>query len=308
MLGCGAETLASETDHGPLGEMMAATHSSLMSERLAPNSRRRLRRFGWIIVLVVGVGLFESVRQALLNTGNPNFVPSLILLGAAVMPATFVAFLYALRLPYTASTGMLATVAVIGGVIGIVVAGLLEYKTLLRLNTLPMLAVGLIEETSKLIVPVVVLIAVRRLRNGADGLLLGVAAGAGFAALETMGYAFVVLIQSGGNLSAVDGVLLLRGLLSPAAHMAWTGLTGAAIGAAFAAGWTRRSILICIVAFAFAVGLHTTWDTLATTKAFIVLAAIAMIALAWTTHLLSRSARRRAATTSLAGIPASGPA
>jgi RsiW-degrading membrane proteinase PrsW (M82 family) len=57
-----------------------------------------------------------------------------------------------------------------------------------------------------------------------------------------MGYAFVVLIQSQGNLAVVEEVLLVRGVLSPAAHMAWTGLTAAALWRAAERGWTVRAI------------------------------------------------------------------
>ncbi len=63
----------------------------------------------------------------------------------------------------------------------------------------------------------------------ADGLVIGVAVGMGFAALETMGYAFVALIASRGDIGAVEQMLLLRGVLSPAGHMAWTGLACAAL-------------------------------------------------------------------------------
>ena len=64
-----------------------------------------------------------------------------------------------------------------------------------------MIGVGLIEEASKLIVPAAILLLVRRYRTAADGLLLGVAAGAGFAAMETMGYAFTTLVTSRGSIT-----------------------------------------------------------------------------------------------------------
>ena len=83
-----------------------------------------------------------------------------------------------------------------------------------HLGTLPMIAVGLIEETAKLMLPALLLL-LGRYRRPADGLLIGVASGAGFAVLETMGYGFVVLIISHGNLSAVDGVLMTRGTAQP---------------------------------------------------------------------------------------------
>ncbi|MDT4945588.1 MAG: hypothetical protein QOH14_2321 [Pseudonocardiales bacterium] len=54
----------------------------------------------------------------------------------------------------------------------------LEYKTLRTLGTLPMIAVALVEETVKMIVPAVALVGSRH-RSRADGLLIGVASGAG---------------------------------------------------------------------------------------------------------------------------------
>jgi protease PrsW len=47
----------------------------------------RPNRYAWIVVLVVGICLFEAVRHTLIATQNANLVPSLILLGALVVPA-----------------------------------------------------------------------------------------------------------------------------------------------------------------------------------------------------------------------------
>ncbi|MCU1619866.1 MAG: hypothetical protein JWR41_1872, partial [Modestobacter sp.] len=52
-----------------------------------------LRRWSWLPVLAVGAVLYELVRLTLEDTGNPLFVPTLILLGAAVVPVAFVAFI-----------------------------------------------------------------------------------------------------------------------------------------------------------------------------------------------------------------------
>lgn len=168
-------------------------------------------------------------------------------------------------------------------------AGTLEFDTLHRLGMVPMLAVGVIEEVAKLIAPVVVLILTRH-RHPADGLLAGVAAGAGFAALETMGYAFVVLVQSGGDLGAVEGVLLLRGVLSPAAHMAWTGLTAAALWRAAQRRRGPRAISGFVGVFVLAVALHTAWDTIASPAAFLVIALVSLGLLTITTHRLATAA------------------
>jgi len=69
------------------------------------------RRWAWVPTLLVGVALFELVRSALVDTGNPNLLPSLILLGASVIPASFVAVVYGRRLAYDVSGLLLAFTA-----------------------------------------------------------------------------------------------------------------------------------------------------------------------------------------------------
>ena len=252
------------------------------------------RRWAWVAVLAGGVVLFEIVRRVLIRTENPNLVPSLILLGAAVAPATFVVFILGRRLPYDISGGAIGVVAFLSGIVGVVTAGLLEYDTLRDLGVLPMVAVGFIEEAAKLIVPAILLIGLHRYRLPSDGLLIGVAAGAGFAALETMGYAFVTLISSRGSLAAVDNVLLLRGLLAPAAHMAWTGLTATALWYAVARKWRVGAVWRFIAVFLVAVALHATWDSVGTIPVYIVLSAISLGLLTWFAHLLARGSRVQA--------------
>lgn len=257
---------------------------------VAPAPPSFARRHAWIGVLVVGVALFVAVERTMVATGNPNFVPSSILLGAAIVPAAFLTFVYGRRLPYDVPAPLVATAAFLGGVIGTVVAGTLEYDAQRDLGVLPMVAVGLIEETSKLLIPIAVLIFFRRYRTASDGLLVGVAAGAGFAALETMGYAFVTLLQSKGSLIATVDVLLLRGIMSPAGHMAWTGIAATALFAAAQSGWRGRAIGRFVAAFVLAVALHTLWDSQSSLIGTAIVAVVSLAALGWTVHRVARSA------------------
>ena len=242
-----------------------------------------LPRRAWLLVLAGGVALFVAVQRALVTTGDPNFIPSVIFLGAAVVPATFVAFVFGRRLPYDVPVGVVGLAALVGGVVGTVVAGVLEYNTLRRLGFLPLVAVGAIEEASKLIVPAAILLFTRY-RRPADGLLVGVASGAGFAALETMGYAFVDVVHSHGNITAVENLLLVRGILSPAGHMAWTGILAAALWECAAQRWTRRSIRHLVAAYLIVVLLHSLWDGVSVLPAFGVIAGVSLVLLGWVTH------------------------
>jgi RsiW-degrading membrane proteinase PrsW (M82 family) len=256
--------------------------------------RDHSRRWAWLGVLVIGLVLYVLVLRTLVRTQNPNFVPALILLGATVVPLAFLTFAQARTGRWQVPAWALVTSAFFGGVIGTVVAGTLEYDTLRRLGALPMLFVALIEESAKLIVPVILLLTVltrHRRRLPSDGLIIGVAAGMGFAALETMGYAFSALLSSQGNIGTVEETLFIRGLTAPAGHTAWTGLTAGALWALLASPSARRGLEF-LATFAGAVVLHTLWDTFSGLVAFLVLALISLGWLFWALHRYKAFAER----------------
>jgi RsiW-degrading membrane proteinase PrsW (M82 family) len=234
------------------------------------------RRWSALAVLVVGVLLYLAVRQTIVDTGNPKLLPALILLGASVVPVAAVVLVGGRRLPLGVGATTVVLTGLVGGVVGTVTAAVLEFDVRRDLGALPLFGVGLVEEAAKLIAPVVVLLLVGA-RHRADGLLLGVASGAGFAALETMGFALVVLVQSGGDLGSVDEVLALRGVTSPAAHMAWTGLTAAALWHAAAHRRRPRAWAGLAATYLAVAGLHALWDG---TGSDVVRGALAVVALA----------------------------
>jgi protease PrsW len=234
------------------------------------------RRWAWVGTFVVGAALYLAVLAVITDTDNPNLFPTLILLGALVVPLTFVTFAAGRSGRWVVDETTLGIALLFGGVIGVVVAGLLEYDAMLRLDMLPMIAVGLIEEGAKLIVPLaLVIFAGRRYRSVGGGIVIGIAVGTGFAVLETMGYAFVALIDSGGNVGAAEQTLLVRGLLSPAGHAAWTGLTCWGLWM-LAVEPSGRRLLAFAGLFALAVALHTTWDSLGGRVTYAVVGAISI--------------------------------
>lgn len=243
-------------------------------------------------MLVVGSGLFVLVRQVLADTNNVNLVPSLILLGATTVPASFVAFVYGRGYDFDIGVGTLLLVAFLGGIIGVVTAALIEYQTLRDLGTLPAIAIALIEEAAKLIVPLGVLFLTDH-RRPTNGLLVGVACGAGFAAMETMGYSAVALVRSHESIAAVDNLLLERGLLSPATHMAWTGLAAAALWDAANRGWAPIALLRLLGVFALAVALHATWDAADSVVAYIPIAVVSLVCLKLAAHRLASASELR---------------
>ena len=226
-------------------------------------------------------------------TDNEALGPTLVLLGALVMPAAFLTFVAGRRMPITISSGLLALVGIGGGVVGVVLAGFIEFETLQRLGMAAKAGVAVIEEMAKLIVPAGVLLF-RPPRRVSDGLLLGVASGAGFAALETMGYAFTTVVNRHGDLTTVSNLLLVRGLWSPAGHMAWTGIAAAALCHAVQHRFSRRSTLLFVAALGLSIALHTAWDTLQTPRAYAAIAMLGLGTLALVVRRLAAPARAKA--------------
>jgi RsiW-degrading membrane proteinase PrsW (M82 family) len=213
----------------------------------------------WFQIFVGGLVLFIAVEEAFRITGNPNYFPTVILIGALLVPVSFLAYVWYKVPAKEISLSCLLICFLGGGVVGLITAGLVEYKTIQNMGVLMLLMIGLVEEGAKLIFPMVQYVR-GKYCSEADGLLFGVAAGMGFAALETMGYGMVTFLQSGGNFTALEEALLIRGVLSPAGHAAWTGFVSAVF-------WRERernrhflSFFLIAGAFVLAVVLHTVWD------------------------------------------------
>jgi RsiW-degrading membrane proteinase PrsW (M82 family) len=209
--------------------------------------------------LLIGVMLFIGTEESMRLTGNLNFFPTVVLLGAFVIPTTFIAFFYDHVRDREISLPLLTTCFIVGGAVGLIVAGIVEYGTLQKISLGGLVTVSVIEECAKLLFPLLMYI-LWQYRHEADGLLFGIAAGMGFAALETMGYGVTSFIHSGGNVNTLQQVLLVRGFLSPAGHAAWTGLVCAFL-------WQERQRTGAITvngrvigAFLVAVALHTLWN------------------------------------------------
>ena len=243
----------------------------------------------WLIVLIVGLILFAMLDLTMRSSGDQNLLPALLFVGAFTVPISLVVYFYEHIRDRDISKALLTVCFGVGGALGLTAAGFIEFSTLRTLNLSALVAVGFIEEASKLIFPAFMYMLWRD-RHEADGLLFGVAAGMGFAALETIGYGLLAFTQSHGSLGPVEQTLLLRGLLSPAGHVAWTGLICAVL-------WRERQKaghavinLSVVVAFLLAVALHASWDVVNTvnTPAVVSYGGMALMALLSLTFLILR--------------------
>ena len=177
-----------------------------------------------------------------------------------MVPAAYVAFFYERRHLSQLSMPRTALSFFYGGVLGVFAASLLEPLFISRLTFSSAFTVGLVEEFVKILG---VLVIARHWRHDSelDGIVLGAAAGMGFAALESTGYAFTAFMRSGGSLSVTVVVTLLRGLLSPLGHGTWTAILAGVLFREGVASHFRIDRRV-IGAYLTVVILHGLWDGL----------------------------------------------
>ena len=288
--------------HEETAPAASPSYSPEVSALPAPVSRRSWgRRLGWLAVLVGGLVSYLVVNQTMIDTRNVLFFPTLLLVGAVTVPAAVLLLEYAIGQGLDGHGGLIMGTAVLAGIVGVTLAGSLE-NSLTGTQQQVYLGVAVIEELVKLVVPAAIFLVARRRTAGA-GLALGIASGAGFAVLETMGYAFYALVSRGGGLAAMQETLQLRALLAPASHLAWTGMTAWALWRVGGTPRRRYAVTTLLVTFAGAVGLHYLWDQTEDLTAHTVLAVVSVAVLV---TLMVLSARHNAVR-SQAG-PATGPA
>jgi RsiW-degrading membrane proteinase PrsW (M82 family) len=214
----------------------------------------------WWRVLLTGLLFYAATLGALILTRNPILFPTVVMVGSFMIPITYVAFFYDRRHLSRLTVPKIAQGFIYGGLLGVLAASLLEPLFIRRLDFATAFGVGLIEEFVKILG---ILVIARHMRHDAemDGLLLGVAAGMGFAALESNGYAFTSFLRSQGSLSVTVFVMLLRGILSPIGHGTWTAILTSVLFRESKAGHFRFNSKV-VGAYLTVSILHGLWDGL----------------------------------------------
>ena len=269
---------------------------AMASNRTIPFYRRNSVR-----ALAGGTIAFFILSALVQATDNRGYIPVVIIVGAFVAPVAFVSFVYEREPGRDIRAGVVGLCFVWGGAIGVSVAATLEYATLRSLGTAEMFGVGIIEESAKLIFPLAIYFH-GRYCSEADGVIFGVASGMGFAALETLGYGFAAA-QGSGGIGSVDATLIVRGLLSPAGHGAWTGLVCAVLWREREKAGRRVINLPVMAAFTAAVLFHAFWDIFNSQIGPTAIEAfgielgggvIALLSLSLLFHMVNEAAHRRA--------------
>ncbi|MHB0877926.1 MAG: PrsW family intramembrane metalloprotease [Anaerolineae bacterium] len=216
-------------------------------------------------MLLIGLAVYVACVALLYLTENPNLFPTVVLVGSLLVPMAYVAYFYERRHLSRISVPLVARAFIYGGLLGVIAASILEPLFLepLRMVGLTVgviLGVGLIEEAAK-VLGLFVVAHKRPHHTEITGIVLGAAAGMGFAMLESMGYAFTAFLRSQGSVTDTVTVTLVRGLVSPLGHGTWTAIIGGMLFRESAPGHYRltRSLVLTYLLVSL---LHAAWDGL----------------------------------------------
>ena len=237
----------------------------------------------WWAVFLGGLLLWGATIAVARVTDNIILLPTIVLLGSFLVPITAVVW-YLDHDPSPAlSPRRIVTAFLIGGVMGVLGASLLEYW-LVRSGLIGAFEVGLIEEFVKGVFIVVVALGIHRFHIR-DGMVLGATVGFGFAALESSGYALVSLFVVQGNqlilsLNSVIFTELVRGVLAPVGHGLWSALLGGAIFAAARPGRLRLTWVI-LGTYLLVSTLHGAFDSISSILGYVAISLIGLIPPIW---------------------------
>ncbi|MFC0682203.1 PrsW family intramembrane metalloprotease [Lysobacter korlensis] len=93
-----------------------------------------------------------------------------------------------------------------------------------------------------------------------DGIVYAAAVGAGFAFTENIQYFGIALAQSNGSIAGVGEIFVIRGLMSPFAHVMFTAFTGLALGIAARRANGFLGVFYFLLGLIPAVLLHAFWN------------------------------------------------
>lgn len=217
-------------------------------------------------IFLAALLVFGALLVAVTSFENSNALPGLIIIGAFAVPFSVLIFFFETNVYQNISIFEVIKIFFIGGVVSILSTLLLyEFVTFSDeatyfgvMTVTDAFLVSIVEELGKAVI-VVYFINKYQINKILNGLLIGAAIGAGFAAFETLGYVFTELLGYGD----VIGLIILRGWMSIGTHLAWSAIIGGAVIIVKKTNSFNIKQLFdtrFIFFFASAVVLHGVWD------------------------------------------------
>ena len=211
---------------------------------------------------LVSIVIYLLFHFAWLTFENAMMVPGLIITGSFAVPVSTLILFVELNARRNVSMYQVSKMVVVGGLVAMIATLLLfEASKGIAPGWLGNSIGGLVEEPAK-VLALLLVASLTRYKYILNGLLFGAAVGAGFAAFESAGYAFVTGVSTFSP-GAVTQTIISRGILSPLTHIVWTAMCGAALWKVKGDQLFRFSMLLdprFLRVLGFAVVLHMAWN------------------------------------------------
>ena len=249
-------------------ESLFITGTRLTTPALSQIDARWPKPWAFLKAVIASLVVFAGFVYGVVHFENPNLLPGLIFVGSFAIPLSTLILFVELNVPRNVSLYQVFKLVFFGG-IGSLLITLFLYTTFKAESSWGVaIAAGIVEEAGKL-GAVLLLMRNSRFHWTLNGLLIGAAVGTSFAAFESAGYALTALLQDffnlvkGANTNAMFWTIGGRALLTPAGHIAWTGLATAALWRVKGQQkfeWEMAFDLRFLATFGLVVGLHILWD------------------------------------------------
>jgi len=219
----------------------------------------------WIFfrAFLATVVIFLAFHFAWRTFENAMLVPGLIITGSFAMPLSTVILFVELNARRNVSMFQVSKMVIAGGLLAMIISLLLfEVSDAVTPSWLGRSIGGLVEEPAK-VLALLIVASLPRYKYILNGLLFGAAIGAGFAAFESAGYAFVTGVAT-KDPDIMTTSILFRGLLSPLGHIVWTAMCGGMLWKVKGDQLFRFRMLLnlrFLRVLAIAIVLHMIWNS-----------------------------------------------
>ncbi len=228
-------------------------------------------------VFLVLLAVFVIFEICLLNFGNSNIMPGVMIIGSIMMPFAILTMFFELNLYRDISFYKVIGIFLLGGAISLLFTLILYalIPTSNDFNFLNACLISIIEEVGKAAI-VIILLKKHKNLTVLQGILIGGAVGCGFAVFESAGYAFNIYLDAhdwntradfannmlgyyqygyADSIEQMNLNILLRSVLSFGGHTVWAAITGAAFAK------SKKINSDFLKPFGICVLLHALWDT-----------------------------------------------
>ena len=205
--------------------------------------------------IVVTIGFYWALQRF----ENIKLYPGWLFMGAFAVPISVMFFFIETNILRNISLYRVLKLFFFGGLISLIFA-LFLFEMTAAAEWFGAMAAGPVEELAKLLAVVFVAKQWKSMNWTLNGMLLGAAVGAGFAAFETAGYIFAYAINGGSDIE----IMLLRAMNAPFTHIIWTACTVGALwrfkgerdfNFSMLKEWPVLRVLLFVMA------LHATWNS-----------------------------------------------